>query len=256
MKAIILAAGKGVRLRPLTYYITKVLLPVAGKPILDYIVENLNTSKEIDEAFVAVADGFESVCQYLIHRKYNSALRVVPVQALSWETGGDLRLVIEQAGISGTFVVCNGDVLTPMNMKALLDFHSRCSRELRIKATMALFEIAGESATRFGVADTQGNYVTRFKEKPEKYSKSRALVNAGYYVFDRTILDDRDNYLPARRCKLEHTLLESLAERKALAGCVMSLPYWLDIGTMESYVTAQSMILERSGFLPPVLEYE
>lgn len=256
MKAVILAGGKGVRLRPLTYYITKVLLPVAGKPVLDYVVENLNTSKEIDEAFVAVSDGFESISEYLAHRKYNSALRVVPVQALSWETGGDLRLAIEQAGISSSFVCCNGDVLTPMNLEYLLGYHRKCAKNLGTRATVALFEIDGKSAKRFGVAETEGDYVTVFREKPEEYNLERALVNAGYYVFDGSILNEKDLYLPAKRCKLEHTLLEELAKKRALAGCIMPLSYWIDIGTMESYISAQSMILKRSGYIPPVLEYE
>jgi len=235
---------------------TKILLPIAGKPILDYVVDNLRTSDEIDEAFVAVSDGFESVSQYLTHRKYNCSLKVTPVQALSWETGGDLRLIIEQTGISGTFLVCNGDVLTPINLRHLLSYHRRCVRKLRTKATMVLFEIDGRHAKRFGVAKTDGLYVTTFQEKPKNYSGRRALVNAGYYVIDASILDDKERYLPAKPSKLEHTLLETLAEKRALAGCTLPLPYWIDIGTIESYITAQSMILQRTGFLPPVLEYE
>ena len=224
--------------------------------MLDYIVENLSTSKEIDEAFVAVSDGFESISEYLAHRKYNSALRVVPVHALSWETGGDLRLAVEQAGISDSFVSCNGDVLTPMNLQYLLDFHRKCTSDLGTRATVALFEIDGKSAKRFGVAEMEGEYVTLFQEKPEEYNLDRALVNAGYYVFDSSILDERDLYLPAKQCKLEHTLLEELARKKGLAGCVIPLSYWIDVGTMESYISAQSIILKRSGYIPPVLEYE
>jgi NDP-sugar pyrophosphorylase family protein len=254
LKAVILAAGKGTRLRPLTFYMTKILLPVAGKPVLDYVVDNLTTSSEIHEAFVAVSDGFESVSQYLRHRKYNS-LKVTPVQALSWETGGDLRLAIEQAEISDTFLACNGDVLTPINLHHLLSYHRRCARQLQTKMTMVLFEIDGKRARRFGVADVEGRCVVAFKEKPKNYSKKRALVNAGYYIIDGSVLDSKEIYLPAKPCKLEHTLLEALAEKRALAGYTSPLPYWIDVGTIESYIAAQSMILRRTGFLPPVLEY-
>jgi len=122
--------------------------------------------------------------------------------------------------------------------------------------TVALFEVKGKSAKRFGVAKTSGNLITAFKEKPEVYPNATALVNAGYYVFDKSILDQVDTYLPARVGKLEHTVLERLASERKLAGNILALPYWIDIGTIESYILAQSMILRREGLVPPVLAYE
>jgi mannose-1-phosphate guanylyltransferase len=256
LKALILAAGRGTRLRPLTYFIPKILLPVAGKPVLDYVIENLNTCSKIDEAFVVINEGFEGVSNYLSHRKYPNSFSVTPVQGLTWETGGDLRLAIEQTHIEDDFLVCNGDLLTSINIGDLVKFHYECVADLGVRASVTLFEIDGKSASRFGVAALKGRYVTSFVEKPEGYNSNTAMVNAGYYVFSKSILDKRNEYIPAKVCKLEHTLLERLARESSLAGYFTPLPYWIDIGTMESYVSAQSLIIQRKGFVPPVLDHE
>jgi NDP-sugar pyrophosphorylase family protein len=256
MKAFILAAGKGTRLRPLTYYIPKVLLPVGGKPILDYVIGNLTSSREIDQVFVAVSEGMEAVQNYLCHRKYHGDFVVTPIQVLSWETGGDLRLAIEQADVRDSFLVCNGDILTSINVDRFLRFHRKLTKNSESMVSVALFEVDGRSAKRFGVAETSGDLVTAFEEKPKAHAGATALVNAGYYVFDKSILNKVDSYLPARAGKLEHTVLERLASEGRLAGCRLPLPFWIDIGTIESYVAAQSMILRREGLVPPVLDYE
>jgi len=197
MKAVILAAGKGTRLRPLSYFIPKGLLPLAGKPVLDYMVENLAAGDEIDGVFVAASEEIDALSRYLSHRRYKGGVSIFPVKVLSWETGGDLRLALDKAGIDETFLVCNGDVLTRVKLASLLRFHRGCVNDLTLVSVL-LFPIDAVRARRFGVARVQGRLVTNFEEKPARLRRGTALVNAGYYVFDSAILSHLDDYLPAR----------------------------------------------------------
>src|SRR5208283_5595095 len=93
MKAIILAAGQGTRLRPLTYAIPKPLLPVAGRPVIDYVIDNLAACRDIDEIYVAVSHNASVIEKYLEHAK-RPGLEITVVRTLGWETGGDLQTVI------------------------------------------------------------------------------------------------------------------------------------------------------------------
>jgi NDP-sugar pyrophosphorylase family protein len=249
MNVVILAAGRGTRLRPLTSYIPKVLLPVCGRPILDYIVEIMVASKYVDHVFIAVSDHLDAVSRYLEQRDYGGRLRLAPVQALAWETGGDLRLAIEQIGIDEDFLVCNGDVFSPISIDRMVEFHNKCAKERGTVATVMLKHVPGKQASRHGLVELAGDLVTRFEEKPKSFSKSRAVVNAGYYVFGKMILDERDKYLPAKRSKLEHSVLTELAKKRLLAGFVPDTPYWIDVGTMEAYIAAQTTMLRYRG--PP-----
>lgn len=255
MNVVILAAGRGTRLRPLTYYIPKVLLPVCGKPILDYIVETLSASKHVDKVFIAVSEHIEAISNYIEHRKYPRRLRLEPIQALSWETGGDLRLVIEQANISEPFIVCNGDVFSPISLDKFVEFHNKCEKDLGTVASVLLKRVSGEEARRHGLVDLEGGLVKRFEEKPESYHGKRATVNSGYYVFGKRILDQRDTYLPAKRSKLEHTVLTALASEGLLAGVILKTPYWIDVGTFDAYISAQSTLLRYRGY-PEFSEHE
>lgn len=252
MKAIILAAGKGTRLKPLTSYIPKVLLPVYGRPILDYIYECLSASDRLDEAFIAVSDHYEALSNYLTQRKYPGKLRLSPIQALSWETGGDLRIVIEQAGISDKFLVCNGDVFAPIRVDDLLEFHEKANRVYGASASMVLKRVKGSEASRHGVVETDGDMIREFVEKPKEYRGREALVNAGYYVFSKEILEKRDKYLPAKRNKLEESVLAVMAKDGKLAGIPLESPFWIDVGTMQEFIAAQSTLqkyYDKSGLV-------
>src|SRR3989344_4160326 len=91
MKAVILAAGLGERLRPLTHGIPKALLPVAGKPVIDYVLDNILKCKEIDEIIIAVSYMADVVTNYISKTRDDVKVRVMTVPGL--ETGGDLKVV-------------------------------------------------------------------------------------------------------------------------------------------------------------------
>lgn len=238
MKAVILAAGKGTRLRPLTYGIPKPLLPVGGKPVIDYVIENIIKAKEIDTIYVAVSD-WSSVIKNYLQNTPRDHVAIETVHTLCWETGGDLKIVKIEKTLDEPFMVAYGDNVTNINVGKLLSMH----RKLRKKVTLALFKVPWNEVNRFGIAEIDGNMVTSFVEKPKRKPKSN-LANAGYYVLEPDVLD----HVPDKKVKLEQSVFPKLAEEGEVAAFVYSPNYWLDIGTLSAYRKANKMM---EGILPP-----
>ncbi len=238
MKAVILAAGKGTRLRPLTYGIPKPLLPVGGKPVIDYVISNIMTAKEIDTIYVAVSN-WSSVIKNYLDKTPRDHTKIETVHTLCWETGGDLKIVKIEKSLNEPFVVAYGDNVTNINMNRLISLH----KKLKKKVTIALFKVPWNEVNRFGIAEMDGHLVTHFIEKPKNKPKSN-LANAGYYVLEPDVLD----HVPDEKIKLEHSVFPKLAEQREIAGVVYTPHYWLDIGTLSAYRKANKMI---EGILPP-----
>lgn len=240
MKAVILAAGKGTRMKPLTYGIPKPLLPVGGKPVVDYVIDNLMTAHgEISEIFVAVSYMREVIESYLSHTPRDH-LKIETVTTLGWETGGDLHAVVVEKGISEPVVVAYGDNVTNLNIGEMVKFHKKSGK----LATIALFRVPFEDVDRFGIAEVAGDLVTSFIEKPPKKEAKSNLANAGYYILEPQLLER----IPHKKVKIEHVLFPSLAKEGQLGAFIYNPSYWLDIGTIDAYRKANRMI---EGILPP-----
>lgn len=242
MKAIILAAGKGTRLRPLTYGIPKPLLPVGGKPVIDFVIDNLLTCKEIDTIYVGVSHMQNMISSYLVHTPRDD-VKIETVSTLCWETGGDIKLIAVEKEIDEPVVVAYGDNVTKINVEKLVKFH----RKMNKSATVALFRVPWEDVHRFGVAELKGGLVRGFVEKPKKGEARSNLANIGYYVLEPEVIWN----IPTGKVKMESVVFPKLAEEGELAGLVYDLKYWLDIGTIEAYRKANRMI---EGVLPPPSE--
>ncbi|MDD5317286.1 MAG: nucleotidyltransferase family protein [Candidatus ainarchaeum sp.] len=241
VKAVILAAGRGTRLKPLTYGIPKPLLPVGGKPVIDYVIDNLMAAHgEIDEIIVAVSYMRETIENYLKHTPRDH-MRIETVTTLGWDTGGDLQTIVVEKEITGPVVVAYGDNVTKLNVRDLIQFHKRKGKP----ATLALFNVPWEDTSRFGIAElTPDSLVSSFVEKPEQGKTRSSLANAGCYVLEPEILES----IPHRKVKTEAAIFPRLAREGKLAGFVFNPPYWLDIGTIDAYRKANKMI---EGILPP-----
>jgi len=241
MKGVILAAGKGTRLKPLTYGIPKPLLPVGGRPVIDYVMDNLLTAHgEIDQIFVAVSYMREVIENYLKHAPRDH-IPIETVTTLGWETGGDLRTIVVEKDISDTVAVAYGDNVTDINMGEMVKFHKKKGR----LATIALFRVPWEEVDRFGIADVSGDsLVSSFIEKPARHQVKSNLANAGYYILEPSAIEA----IPHKKVKVEHALFPTLAREGQLAAFVYNPTHWLDIGTIESYRKANKMM---EGILPP-----
>ena len=236
---MILAAGKGVRLRPLTYGIPKPLLPVGAKPVIDFVIENLLTCKEIDTVYVGVSHMQNMISSYLVHTPRDK-VRIETVGTLCWETGGDIKTIAIEKDVNETTVIAYGDNVTRIDIDRLVKFHRKMGRS----ATLALFKVPWNEVYRFGVANLDRGIVSEFIEKPASGKRISNLANVGYYVIEPEVI----NQIPSSKIKMENSIFPKLAEEGELAGLVYNLKYWLDIGTLDAYRKANRMM---EGILPP-----
>ncbi len=247
VKAIILAAGEGKRLRPLTYSIPKPLLPVAGKPTIEYVIDNIITAP-VRDIYIATraSDRSDSIKRYF-ENSPREDIKIHTIDVLGWETGGDLKAVSYEAGIKedDAFIVAFGDNITEINLECMLKEHKRRKKLV----TMAVFPVPEEDKKRFGIAVLNDEKeIIEFIEKPQHPEKIKSnLANAGYYVFEGNVL----GRIPYGRVRTEDSIIPQLVKENQVTGFEITPPYWLDIGTVESYNLANKMILEKKGILPP-----
>ena len=230
MKAMVLAAGKGTRLFPLTGVIPKPIAPVAGKPVLQHIFELLARTG-IDEVHVNVHYLADVILGF-----YGRNTRVDGVQIhftreeeLMGTAGGVKRLADR---FDETFVVIMGDALIDVDVREAVAFH----KEHGALATLVLKRV--EDTSEYGVSelDTEKN-VLRFQEKPKPEEATSNLANTGIYVLEPEALD----YIPDETFfDFARDVFPRLLESgEKVVGYDEGDFYWSDIGTLESYRAAQ-----------------
>jgi mannose-1-phosphate guanylyltransferase len=225
MRAVVLVGGFGTRLRPLTETIPKPLLPVGHRPIIERVVATLRESGVTE---VVLALGFRPdvfVQAYPSGVCAGVRLRYA-VEPEPLDTAGAIAFAARDAGIDETFVVVNGDVLTDLDVRRLVDVH----RARRAEATIHLTPVDDPSSYGVVALDEDGR-VTRFVEKPPPGEAPSNLINAGTYVVEPEMLDRIP--LGARR-SVEREVFPDVAA----AGRLFALStddYWIDTGRPELY---------------------
>ena len=160
-------------------------------------------------------------------------------------TAGGIRFAAEHAAIDDRFVVCNGDVLTELDLTAMLRFHAERGAE----ATIALCRVEDPSA--FGVVPTlPTGEVIAFVEKPPPGHAPTNWINAGTYVLEPSILD---RVPPRLNVSIERETFPRMLEHPGNLFALQSDAYWIDIGTPEKYLEAHRDVLTGSVGLPPVV---
>ena len=241
MKAILLLGGFGTRLRPLTNDIPKQMLPVCGRPMIEWVCEHL-ARHGVSEVVLSLGYRAEA---------FTSAYRSGRIGPLDYElavepeprgTAGAVRFAAEATGIDSPFLVLNGDVLTDLDIGALLSFHNGIGAE----ATIALQPVADPTPYGLVVAD-EGGRVLSFSEKPEPTAAPQRrprgewpTISAGTYVLTTAVLD---RIAPERAVSIEREVFTHIAADGSLAAMV-SDSYWLDTGTPQQYLAANLDILE------------
>ncbi len=170
MKAIILAGGRGKRLRPVTDYVPKPLVPIKNIPILQWQLKYLKKNG-ISEVIICTGYKQEMIKDYLNNTKTGIKIKF-SIEKTPLGTAG----AIKQAGKmikDKSFFVINGDVITNINLKKL-------SKKLNSVASIEL-------KTKFGILETRNDKITEFKEKKEI---SNVWMNAGIYHLEKSILKD------------------------------------------------------------------
>ena len=234
MQALVLVGGFGTRLRPLTLNTPKQMLPIVGKPMIEHVVEHLAAHGVTEvvlslgfapEAFQeAYPDG---VCAGL---PLHYAIEPEPL-----DTAGAVRFAALDAGIDDTFLVLNGDVLTGLDVSALVERHQGFSAQ----ATLHLTPV--DDPSRYGVVPTDADgRVLGFVEKPAPGTAPTNWINAGTYVFEPTVLD---HVAAGRRVSVEREVFPAMAQAGSLFAWE-SDDYWVDTGTPETYLQAQLDFLD------------
>lgn len=226
MKAMILAAGKGTRLLPLTDSLPKPMVPLHGKPLLEYTVEWLK-EYDVSEVAINLHHHPEAITNYFGNgEKWDLQIVYSREEELLGTAGAIKKL---EWFFDGTFLVIYGDNLSNCNLKKLIDFHHAKDG----LGTIVLFKRDDTSAS--GIAQLDNDYrIIRFMEKPEKAVSFSNLVNAGLYILEPEIM----NYIPiGQPYDFGRELFPKLlSSDEKLYGYVMSVEeklYWAD--TMESY---------------------
>jgi NDP-sugar pyrophosphorylase family protein len=231
MQALILAGGKGTRLRPLTVYTPKPIVPVLNKPFLLYQIEILRRAgiKDITLSLNYQPDKIEHLLGD--GSDFGVNLRFL-TEPSPMGTGGAYKFAAD--AIRETTVVFNGDILTDLDISEVIKLHESKKAE----ATLTLFPVENPSA--FGLVETdEENKILRFREKPkpeEIAGLNTKNINAGIYVLEPTILD----LIPkGENTSFEYNVFpEILTKQKPFYAYIIKNNYWRDIGTPESYLEA------------------
>ncbi len=234
MRAIILAGGKGTRLRPYTTVLPKPLMPIGDMPILEVVLRQLKNAG-VTHATMAVGYLAE-----LLQAFFRDGSRIGMDIDYSMEdkplgTVGPLTLI---PGLNDTFLMMNGDILSDLDYGKLIKFH----REKGAVATIATY--VRDVKIDFGVIKTDDEgMLTDYVEKPEYNYR----VSMGIYVFEPEVL----GYLkPGERLDFPDMVKMLLADGKSVASYPFS-GYWLDMGRQDDYERAiDEFESRRSDFLP------
>ncbi len=220
LPVVIMAGGKGTRLKPLTNIIPKALVPLGEKPIIQMIIESfleigckhffisVNYKKEMIRQFFAESENQSFDVQYIEEQK--------PLG-----TAGSLYLL--KGKINSTFFVSNCDVLIDQDFREVYDYHKENNNELTIVSALHHYEVP------YGILETKNNgLVVNLSEKPQITFQ----VNTGVYVLEPHLLDE----IPENKFFHITDLIAKIQNRKGRVGAFpVSEKSWIDIGKWQAY---------------------
>jgi NDP-sugar pyrophosphorylase family protein len=241
MKAILLAGGKGTRLRPLTVHTPKPIVPIFNRPFLYYQLDLLRQVPEIDEAILSLNYQPRRI-EEIFGEGEGLGLRLrYVVEPMPLGTGGAIRYAGDH--LAESVVVFNGDVLTQVDLGAVLRLH----RERKAKATIVLTPVENPRAYGLVETDPDGN-VRRFLEKPGEDEITCNTINAGIYVLEPETFE---RIPPDTAWSIERSYFPSLIERGETFVAYIYGGYWIDIGTPAKYLQVHRDIMDGRYSAPP-----
>jgi mannose-1-phosphate guanylyltransferase len=232
LKAMILAAGVGSRLDPLTRTVPKPMVPVVNVPVMEHIVRLLakHGFNDIIANTHYLADHIED---YFASHEIEGVTMTFNREAELLGTAGGLKRVQDQRNFfdSEPFLVVGGDDLTDIDLSKMLEFH----RSNGALATIALTSV--EDPSQFGVVVLNGDKIERFVEKPKPGTAPSNMVNMGVYLFDPKILD----YIPSGEFwDFGKNVFPEILEKGETFCGYESKDYWRDVGNLREYRDVQS----------------
>lgn len=228
--AVILAGGHGTRLRPLTASIPKPLVRLAGRPLIDRIIGTL--PDEVEQVIVAAGYLGRDIEEHFKQLQAHRELEVVTEHEPLGTAGALYHL---RSRLNGTFLVLNGDVVSGLDLQAMLNYH----RDKKAMVTVSVRMV--EDAGAFGVIGMDdGGRITEFREKPHNVV-SPSLINAGAYVMEGDVFEHMD----LGTFSLEKEVFPHLV-KEGMFGYRFD-DFWIDCGTRENFLAAQEVLLNREA---------
>ncbi|MFH1790137.1 MAG: nucleotidyltransferase family protein [bacterium] len=224
MKAIILAGGLGTRLRPLTHNTPKPLLPIKGKPIMQFAIENL-VKHGIKDIILSVGYKAEEIMEYFGNGSKMKVNLSYSIEDTPLGTGGAVKKAAENVG--SQFILIWGDNLMDVDIAKMIVEHENTGALI----TMAL--TPRPDIENFGVANIQGDKIISFIEKPKKEIAPDNLINAGAFIINKKALD----ILPEGVSSIEKQCFELLA-LQGMVRAFMHKGQWFPTDTIEKYELA------------------
>jgi mannose-1-phosphate guanylyltransferase len=234
VRAVVLVGGFGTRLRPLTWHTPKQMLPVVDRPMLERVLAGL-ARHGVDDVVLslgfrptAFTDAYpEGVCAGVT---LHYAEEPEPL-----DTAGAVRYAALDAGIDDTFLVVNGDVLTDLDVTALIAHH----RARGAEGTIALTPV--DDPSRYGVVPIDADHrVEAFIEKPARDEAPSHWINAGTYVLEPSVLG---RIAPERKVSIERETFPAMVGDGTLFA-LQEECYWVDAGTPATYLQCQLDLID------------
>jgi mannose-1-phosphate guanylyltransferase / phosphomannomutase len=233
MKAVIMAGGEGTRLRPLTSNQPKPMMPIANRPMMEHVIELLKRYG-FDEIVVTVAFQANAIRTYFGNGSEFGVHMVYATEETPLGTAGSVRNAMEE--LDEAFLVISGDVLSDMDLAAIVDFH----QNRKAMATIGLK--AMENPLEFGIVITrEDGSIERFLEKPSWGQVFSDTINTGVYVLEPSIFD----YIDAEKSVdfSSDVFPRMLDDGMPMFGFV-SDGYWEDVGTLDAYIKVHQDVLD------------
>jgi mannose-1-phosphate guanylyltransferase len=256
MKAMILGAGKGTRVQPITHEIPKPMIPLVRKPVMAYLVELLK-KHGVNEIMVntshlapIIENYFRDGEQFGVSMAYSYEGHVEDGVAISIPVGsaGGMKKIQDFSGFfDETFIVLCGDAWIDLDISKALEIH----RKKGALASLIVREVPHEEVFKYGiVALDENERIVQFQEKPTPEQAVSNMANTGIYIFEPEIFD----YIPSDTTyDIGGELFPDLV-KLGLPFYAINLPFqWLDIGNLQDVWTVTSKILngEVTGFKLP-----
>ncbi len=221
MKTVILAGGLGTRLRPITYDYPKPMLPIRGKPFVEYLMNHLK-SQGITEIILCLHYMADKFFEYFGDGTKFGLKITYSVEEAPLGTAGAIKNV--ENFLDETFVVLNGDTYVNLNFQKMLGFH----RDNKALGTIALMRV--KNPARYGSVDVCTDWrVIGFSEKTRVHN---GYINVGAYIFRDKILD----FIPKNeKISLEKEVLPNLLKNEERIYGFLTEGYFIDIGVLEDY---------------------
>ena len=246
MKAMILAAGKGTRVRPLTQILPKPMIPILGKPVMEYLVEELSRHG-FDQIMVNTSHLATSIESYFgdgrrwgveIGYSFEGVIENGEVVAQPIGSAGGIKRIQNFGGFfDDTFLVICGDALIDLDLTTALRKHWQSGAV----ASLVAANVSREEVSNYGVVVCDDNgRISSFQEKPSAEEAKSTLVNTGIYIFEPEVLDMIPNGEPF---DIGSDLFPAIVNA-GLPFNAIDLPFhWIDIGRLSDYWEANQRLM-------------